>query len=153
MHPCLFDHAGVQRTGDSVDTTVTSNPEPDVWRRLRGVQEIVINICHGGFSLSHEAILRYHELQGQIIYWRDTDYADIYLYYTDSQLEETSAWHDRDLARDDPYLVRVVHELGGEAAGGAMSVLKVVEIPQSVGWIIQEYDGKEWIAERHRTWS
>ena len=153
MHPDLFDHAGVRRTGDSVNTTPTSSAEPEVWRRLRGVQEIVINICHGGFSLSHEAILRYHELQGQTIYWRDTDYADIFLYYTDSQLEETSAWHDHDVRRDDPYLVRVVHELGGEAAGGSMAVLKVVEIPTGVRWIIQEYDGKEWIAERHRTWS
>ena len=128
-------------------------PGEDLLRHLRGIRPVIINICHGGFSLSHEAILRYHELQGQAIYWRDTEYADILLYYTDSHMEETSAWYDRDLARDDPYLVRVVREMGGEAAGGAMSVLKVVEIPEDVEWQIQEYDGQEWVAERHRTWS
>ena len=153
MHPCLFDHAGSRRIGDSVNTTVTSDQEPDIWRRLRGVQEIVINICHGGFSLSHEAVLRYHQLQGQAIYWRNTEYADISLYYTDPAMTAVSSWRDQDPRRDDPYLVQVVREMGGEAAGGAMSVLKVVEIPAGVQWFIQEYDGKEWIAERHRTWS
>lgn len=133
-------------------TTIPTSNEPDVWRHLRGIRRVVINSCYGGFSLSHEAILRYHELQGQPIYWRNTEYADIFLYYTDSQMAETSAWYDRDLARDDPYLVRVVQELGSEAAGGSMSVLKIVEIPESVIWQIQDYDGQEWIAEKHRTW-
>ena len=33
--------------------------------------------------------------------------------------------------------------------------LKIVEIPDDVpedGWTIQDYDGKEWVAEKHRTW-
>jgi hypothetical protein len=28
----------------------------------------------------------------------------------------------------------------------------VVRIPADVDWVLQEYDGLEWIAERHRTW-
>ena len=30
---------------------------------------------------------------------------------------------------------------------------KIVEIPADVEWQIQEYDGMEWVAEKHRTWS
>ena len=33
------------------------------------------------------------------------------------------------------------------------SELKVVEIPDDVEYDIQEYDGNEWVAEKHRTWS
>jgi hypothetical protein len=148
-----YNSAGDQPIGDFVTTIENSSQEPEIWRRLRGVQEIVINICHGGFSLSHEAVLRYHQLQGQPIYWRNTEYADISLYYTDPAMTAISSWRDQDIRRDDPYLVRVVQDMGGEAAGGAMAVLKVVEIPAGVQWFIQEYDGKEWIAERHRIWS
>jgi hypothetical protein len=28
----------------------------------------------------------------------------------------------------------------------------VVEIPDGVEWEIAEYDGLEWVAEKHRTW-
>ena len=49
--------------------------------------------------------------------------------------------------------MRVVEELGGDAAGSAVAVLKVVRIPANVSWIIQDYDGLEWVAERHQTWS
>jgi predicted RND superfamily exporter protein len=51
--------------------------------------------------------------------------------------------------RDDPELVRAVEELGKEAGVGE---LIVVEIPDDVDWIIEEYDGNERISEAHRTW-
>jgi hypothetical protein len=127
--------------------------EPEIIRYLRGIRHVVINTCHGGFSLSHEAIKRYHELQGQTIYYHTTEYADIFLYHLDPTDPEASSWTDRDVPRDDPYLVRVVEEMGGEAAGGPCAVLKIVEIPQSVSWHIRDYDGLEWVAENHRTWS
>ena len=40
-----------------------------------------------------------------------------------------------------------------EDAWGCCSRLKVVEIPDGIEWQIEEYDGKEWVAETHRTWS
>jgi hypothetical protein len=49
-------------------------------------------------------------------------------------------------------LVRVVQELG-EKADGFCSKLKLVDIPTDVQWTIEEYDGMEWVAEKHRTWS
>jgi hypothetical protein len=93
------------------------------------MQQIVINVCHGGFGLSDTAQLLYLELAG----------------YNIPQYH----W---EIARDDPHLVQTVLRLGG-AANTRYSELKVVEIPDGVEWTICEYDGCEWIAEAHRTWS
>jgi hypothetical protein len=54
--------------------------------------------------------------------------------------------------RDDPLLVEAVEKLG-DAASGEMAFLRVVEIPAGVKWHIDEYDGREHIAEDHQTWS
>jgi hypothetical protein len=147
---------------------------------IKGVRRVVINNCHGGFGLSHEAIILYHELQGKplwTVYNEGTFNTLIpWRYFTlpeDQRVEplEGEAWHaastqeriahnqawdrqtftDRDVERDDPYLVKVVQQLGSKA-NGRHSDLKVVEIPADVDWIIEEYDGAEWIAEKHRTW-
>jgi len=127
--------------------------EPQVWRHLRGVRRVVINTCHGGFALSHEAILRWHELQGIPVYHRSLPDSMMVIYYRDPAYTDHSVWSEDDIDRDDPYLVRVVQEMGGDRAGGPYSELKIVEIPESVAWQIQEYDGMEWVAEQHRTWS
>jgi len=55
------------------------------------------------------------------------------------------------IPRDDPQLIQVVEEMG-EAAGGKCAELRVVEIPDNVLWLIEEYDGLEHVAEKHRTW-
>jgi hypothetical protein len=47
--------------------------------------------------------------------------------------------------------VAVVEELGARA-NGRHAELKVVEIPANVDWEIDEYDGAEWVAEKHRIW-
>lgn len=95
-----------------------------------GVRYVVINTCYGGFGLSQRAIKEYMTLAG---------------------LTETD-FHDRDIVRDDPYLVKVVRELG-MGANGPHANLKIVEIPGDVSWHIGEYDGNEWVAEDHRSWS
>lgn len=59
---------------------------------------------------------------------------------------------DYDIPRDDAALLQVVEEMGSRANGRSAS-LHIVEIPDGVEWEVEEYDGKEWIAERHRTWS
>lgn len=100
-------------------------------RHLRGIRRIVINGDYGGFSLSDKATQRYKDMAG--IDPNDEDF-----------------W-DRDIPRDDPYLVKIVEELGLEA-NGDFAHLKIVEIPADVKWQIEEYDGIEWIAEKHRTW-
>ena len=133
--------------------TISDN---ELLEHLRGVRHVVINACHGGFSLSHEAILLYHRYSGTQIYWRDLEPSSSWsprMYHLDPECTDQHWWSDRDIPRDDPVLVRVVRELGGDAAGGAAADLKIVAIPADVDWTIEDYDGMEWVAERHRTWS
>ena len=146
---------------------------------LKGIRRVVINNCFGGFGLSHEAILAYLDKCGLPV-WTETNekFAGMipFNYYLvppeeriqgdpdnwhDMTLAQRQAhnaaysqtvFHDRDLARDDPYLVQVVEELGA-GANGRHAELKIVEIPADVDWEITEYDGNETVAEKHRTWS
>lgn len=62
----------------------------------------------------------------------------------------------RELERHDPLLIQVVEELGGghrQGASGKRAELKIVEIPDGVAYVIEEYDGNEHVAEKHETWS
>lgn len=146
-------------------------------KHLRGVQHIVINECHGGFGLSAMAIERYHDIMNRPV-WIETNrmcslVKTVWLVPLDQRVElpgpkewqtmtdqeklnyndryNNQVWSDRDLVRDDPVLIQVVRELGTQA-NAPVAKLKIVEIPASVEWQIEEYDGKEWVAERHRTW-
>lgn len=60
--------------------------------------------------------------------------------------------HPHDLDRHHPELIRVIEELG-EKANGACASLRIVEIPDGTEYVVEEYDGNEHIAEKHRTWS
>ena len=91
--------------------------------------KVVINTCHGGFGISAAAESKYRELAGIT----DPDFHSLYI------------------PRDDEHLIAVV-ELMGKEANNRFSELKIVEIPDDVNWCIEEYDGKEWVAERHQTW-
>ena len=108
----------------------TKHTKEETFKKLKGIRYVVINNDWGGFSLSDEAEARYKAMAGI------TD--DDFSYY--------------DIPRDDPYLVQIVREMGQDA-NGSYSSLKIVEIPADVDWEIGEYDGREWVAERHRTWS
>lgn len=54
--------------------------------------------------------------------------------------------------REDKDLIAVVEELGAKAST-RVSDINIVEIPADVEYVIEEYDGNETIAEKHRTWS
>ena len=140
--------------------------------------KIVINKCYGGFGLSHEAMMRYAEIKG-ITFYVEEDQFGMKTYWKtpkesrlDLILDESRNWSEmpiekrqefnrryseetlyaNEIDRTDPALIQVVEELGKEA-DGQHAELKVVVIDDDVNWYIEEYDGTEWIAERHRTWS
>ena len=139
--------------------------------------KVVINRCYGGFDLSHEAVMRYYEIKGITVYpeqseeyWRfwtywtvkpedrmESKYGDAF--YAMS-LEDRRAYNaaqdaqtvsSREIERHDPALVQAVEELG-QQSWGSHAELVVVEIPDGVDYIVEEYDGMEHIAETHRTW-
>lgn len=69
------------------------------------------------------------------------------------RFEESDAayFSDMSIERTDPILIQVIKELG-EEANGACAELKIVSIPNDIEWEIEDYDGLETIAEKHRTW-
>lgn len=114
--------------------------EHELFKHLKGITEIVINVCHGGFGLSDEAVELYFTRTGQTF----TKNQGIY-YVNDEYFSE------RLISRDDPVLIGIVKELG-EDSFGRFAELKIVQIPADVQWQIDEYDGLEWVAEQHRCW-
>ncbi len=104
------------------------------------MKKIVINTCYGGFGLSKMALESYAHRKGlQLGKWNQT-----WGFYEDLSC--------RSIERDDKDLVEIVEQLGSKA-NGSCADLKVVEIPDDVEWTVHEYDGSEWVAEAHRTWS
>lgn len=93
-------------------------------------QKIAINGYYGGFALSDAAMNEYKQRK---------EINDPYL------IED-------DISRDDPVLISILEELGEDSWGGHAK-LKIVEIPDDVDWVIEEYDGIEWVAEAHRIWN
>jgi len=102
--------------------------------------KVVINREYGGFGLSRKALDMYAAEKG-IDPGKWNDGFNFYANINESEIE-----------RNDPVLVRIVEELGNEA-NGTYAHLKVVDIPDGVSYTIEEYDGIEWVAEVHRTWS
>lgn len=140
--------------------------------------KVVINKCYGGFSLSKEGCERYWEIKNQKVWIEDdTKFKSmglftVWLVPPDQRLEDkenefysmsmedriaynqqyrTQTWSGCDVDRSDPILVQLVEENSAKYSGRCAE-LGVTEIPDGVDYIIEEYDGKEWVAEKHRTW-
>ena len=135
--------------------------------------KVVINACFGGFSLSARAVQRLCELRGvpcHFFTYRTTgggldlrgaaravpveeiEARDLtWMAYTTPTAEEASHVNYRRGDRADPHLIQVIEEMG-EAANGYCAELAIVEIPDGVEYTIEEYDGREHVAEKHRTW-
>ena len=134
--------------------------------------KVVINSCYGGFSLSHKAIKLLAEKQGKACYFFKSNLNGENKYELINGIPHPTEWfvhafsvndpseidfeknhlESRPKDRADPLLVEVVEELGTEA-DGPHAELKIVNVPSDIKWSIQEYDGAEWVAEEHRTWS
>ena len=142
------------------------------------MKKIVVNVCHGGFGLSDEGIKYYAKLKGITLYPESNSrYPGLGPTYwlmpkderpeilTDEAFHQAplearrksnaaysaSQLYDKDLERDDPHLIQTVEDLG-DKANGRFGKLEVTEIPDDVDWQIGEYDGTEWVEEKHRTW-
>jgi len=68
-----------------------------------------------------------------------------------NELDKKHSLYHGDIERTDPDLITVVKKLK-EKANGEHAKLKIVEIPDNTEYTIEEYDGIEWIAEKHRIW-
>jgi len=133
--------------------------------------KIVINGCYGGFGLSKLAIQEYLKLKGKKAYfykyekgnfrklkekesaWSSVltltkDYGDV----IKGKYKNEDYFYYGAIERDDPDLVKVVEKLK-EKVDENFSKLKVVEIPDNIQYVINDYDGMESIHEEHESWS
>lgn len=114
------------------------------------MKKVVINRDFGGFGLSKDAFRLYGKKAGLNLVEDEPDRFGFVHFYHD-QIHDDNYFSDYDIPRDCPHLVSTIEELG-EKAFGRYAKLRVVEIPEDVEFTIEEYDGREWVAEVHRTW-
>ena len=140
--------------------------------------KVVINACFGGFGLSNPAMIEYAKRKYDIdLYFYKRIYGenDSKTYVKIDPEVSKNGWYDmstkdlgetfegdftdyfyyesfyEDESRACPILVDIVERMGKEASGSCANLV-IVEIPDDVEYVIEEYDGNEHIAEKHRTW-
>jgi hypothetical protein len=126
--------------------------------------KIVINKCHGGFSLSPAAMFALAKADSPVIEKVDAKkchpykFKDTGLGYAAESFAALIMYDGvvcglvNEVDRTDPDLVAIVEKMG-KAANGSYAELAIVEIPDDVVWEVAEYDGYEHVAEYHRIWS
>jgi hypothetical protein len=136
---------------DMADQFINEPEEETVFDHLKGFDYIVINSCHGGFGLSREATLLYLTKAGIPYSLEEQSDREQQLKLGSKIVVNNCEFSSRTIARNDPILIDVVAELKSNA-DSSFSQLKIVRVPANVDWLIEEYDGIEWVAEKHRTW-
>ena len=138
------------------------------------MKKVILNKCFGGFDVSKEAYMLYAKKKGltlhlyesklinkNFIYKKvDNDSSLFRHYFTKdmgNNVEISNEEYEKyclylnDGHREDPVLIQVVEELG-EKASGRFGDLKVVEIPDDLEYVIDEYDGIETLHEKVQEW-
>ena len=113
--------------------------------------KVAINKCYGGFDLSPKAKTALYEKgckHTQLVPYTRDILRDLYPPYKGKGIQDD---HDTRANRTCPNLISVIESMGREA-NGKFGNIKVVEIPDGIEWEINEYDGIEWVDEKHRTW-
>lgn len=145
--------------------------------------KIIINNCFGGFGISNNALVELMRRKGKEIYFYEgvfvgpdkriytkvkasnkslfvnavyKDFGNEFIPVSDEQFDDfcknvISASDEKWRTDDD--LINLLEEKGSKYVSGPCSCLKIVEIPDDVEWEVEEYDGSEWISEKHRTWN
>lgn len=103
---------------------------------MSGVQKVAINTSFGGFSLPTDIHARVCELQGLPI---ESAYLTSSCFYMSDYEHRTN-----------PHLIQAILEAKAKGNNGD---LKVVEVPEGVEFVIEDYDGSETVEEKHRTFS
>ena len=123
----------------------------ELFEALAGYNHVVINRCLGSFSMSFDAKIRYLDLiRAKYTIHDRVSRHDTQRYGRTIKVND-AYWDESYIERDDPYLVQVVREMGTKVNTDCSS-LKIVSVPADVDWEVTDYDGLEFISERHRIW-
>ena len=137
------------------------------------MKKVILNKCFGGFGLSKEAYELYAKKKGIDVfhYTQENLKKEIYTYATDDNrtfdfyftkdFGDNVYISDEDFKkyflkldekfREDKTLIEVVEELG-EKANAFYSNLKIVEIPDDLDYVIDNYDGIETLHQKVKEW-
>ena len=138
------------------------------------MKKVILNKCFGGFDVSKEAYMLYAKkkrltlylyesefINRKFIYKKVNDDNSIFRHYfikdmgdnveISNEDYEKYCLYLKDEHREDPILIEVVEELG-EKASGRFGNLKVVEIPDDLEYVIDEYDGIETLHQKVEEW-
>lgn len=138
------------------------------------MKKVILNKCFGGFDVSKEAYMLYAKKKGLTLYLYESEFINrkfiykkvnddnsIFRHYfikdmgdnveISNEDYEKYCLYLKDEHREDPILIEVVEELG-EKASGRFSNLKVVEIPDDLEYVIDEYDGIETLHQKVKEW-
>ena len=137
------------------------------------MKKVILNKCFGGFGLSKEAYELYAKKKGISVfhYTQENLKKEIYTYATDDNrtfdfyftkdFGDNVYISDEDFKeyflnldekfREDKTLIEVVEELG-KKANAFYSNLKIVEIPDDLDYVIDNYDGIETLHQKVKEW-
>lgn len=138
------------------------------------MKKVILNKCFGGFDVSKEAYMLYAKKKGPTLYLYESEFINrkfiykkvnddnsIFRHYfikdmgdnveISNEDYEKYCLYLKDEHREDPILIEVVEELG-EKASGRFGNLKVVEIPDDLEYVIDEYDGIETLHQKVEEW-
>lgn len=137
------------------------------------MKKVILNKDFGGFDISKKGYELYAKKKGLDLYMYETEFKGKNCFYKktndDALLTQyfTKDFGDNiDISeedyrnyslyldgghREDPILIEVVEELK-EKANGKYSELKIVEIPDDLDYVIDNYDGIETLHQRVQEW-
>lgn len=133
------------------------------------MKKIILNKCYGGFGVSDKVYEEYAKEKGfklfryemidtnkYVFIQKDcgsfrTEYSKEYLGEECSTIPNHSYFYIDSEYREDKTLIEIVERLG-EEANGDYSYLKVVEIPDDLDYVIENYDGIETLHQRVQEW-
>ena len=136
--------------------------------------KVILNKCYGGFGVSPKVYELYAKAIGKKAHFYNLNVGQFSVYcymktdeptffsscllkdYGDIVQENEIDWAKESLHidgsyREDKKLIEIVEKLG-EEANSPFSNLKVVEIPDDIKYVIDDYDGIETLHEDVKTW-
>lgn len=144
------------------------------------MKKVAINRDWGGFGLSPIATKLYLKKLGkECFFYKQTKYEHdggveehikitleeaekshfISVYTKDmgktfSKHDNAHYWYENFYeGREDKILIEVIEELGEKKASGQLAKIKIVEIPDNMDYVIDDYDGMESIHEKHKVYT